>query len=345
MRKLTRKEVAAISAVLGVCSVGAKHAFACSEGGYGDTCLQQITIHASTCPDCDYIPLQSVNQVYTPPYPPAGPSYTPGSVTSSSGSVPPFNPANNPHCAHPGVDTADLQSFISPGEGNDAAVEAMTGSPHEYGKKYNNETGYVPWTNGWSVTYSSGYTYTCPAGADCYSGFTTDGIDLGQFTADQLIANGVPSSLVGPTGPLYNYTAQDKCAHGACALIAPTGWRAQGMIAAQTDGGAIPIMSAADAQSIFMGGYNWILGNLQTHMGSVPFGQLPNGTQEALMDYAFSQDGGNLTGIVLFDIQNEDWRSLGEYLLGQKSLRLALEGAAILADIREGKLPNQGGPC
>ena len=117
------------------------------------------------------------------------------------------------------------------------------------------------------------------------------------------------------------------------------------MIAAQTDGGAIPIMSAADAQSIFMGGYNWILGNLQTHMGSVPFGQLPNGTQEALMDYAFSQDGGNLTGIVLFDIQNEDWRSLGEYLLGQKSLRLALEGAAILADIREGKLPNQGGPC
>lgn len=342
MRKLTRKEIVAVSAMLGVFSFGAKQALACSAA---QPCtLPPVTISQYECPSCEYIPLNISNYIYAPPFSPPGPSYVPGTVTSPGGTVPPFDPSKNPHCTTPGVDKTSIQDFIAPNEGNDTLVEAMTGSPKEYGYAYNNETGYVPWTGGWSNTVS-GVTITCPLGPDCNSGFTTDGVDLSQWTSNALIANGAPSSLFGTAGVLTPFVLHQVCPHGTCTWDAPTGAKAMDMIAGDTSDGQNKLISTSNAQSLFNAAYNSILGNLQSHMGSVPFGQLPDGTQQAIMDYAWSQDGGSLSGTVASYITNMDWASLGTYLLGQKKLRLALDGAAILADIKSGKLPDKGGPC
>lgn len=334
MRKLTRKEVAAVSAVLGIFSVGAKHAFACSESGAnGQPCeLQQITVHAYSCPDCEYIP----PVWYAPPSSTMmGPSYTPGSGGSSGGSVPPFNPANNPHCATPGVDKGDIQSTIRANEGTDANVSALGAKNYGY-SWMTNETGYVP-----AKSYLTPYPN---------SGVTVNGVDLSKWWPWQLEQAGAPSSLFTPdVDSLMTHLVWSGGygGEGTPSPYAPTGDTALLQLYDSTNGGVTPLFTVAGGQEIFQAAYNAVLGNVQNSIGSVSFGQLPDGTQTAIMDFAWNQDAGYLSSnaTVRDDIRDEDWLSLGSYLLNQNNVRLALDGAAILADIKAGKLPEQGGPC
>ena len=341
MRKLTRKEVAAISAVLGIFSVGAKHAMACSESGAnGQPCtLQTVTVNAYSCPDCEYIsPVW-----YTPPssYAP-GPSYTPGSGGSTGGSVPPFNPANNPHCATPGVDKTDIQSTITANEGTDANVSAMGGK--NYGDPWmTNETGYVP-----AKSYLPPYPN---------SGVTVDGVDLSKWWNYQLEDNGAPSSLFTPAvDSLMTHLVWSGGypGEGTPSPYAPTGSTALNQLYIDTNGGATPLFTATGAEEIFQAAYNAVLGNVQSNIGSVSFGQLPDATQGAIMDFAWNVDSGYLWSnsigkTVQLDIEQQDWVGLGSYLLdlgfNDKNMRFAIDGAAILADIKAGKLPEQGNPC
>jgi hypothetical protein len=334
MRKLTRKEVAAISAVLGIFSVGAKHAMACSESGAnGQPCtLQTVTVNAYSCPDCEYVP----PQWWTPPTPSwDGGSFTAGTSGFSGGTVTPFNPANNPNCSTPPDNKAEIQSYILANEGNDALVSALSKTNYQ-DPWMNNETGYVP-----AESYMTPYPN---------SGVTVMGIDLSNWTPTELEDNGAPASLFTSTVDslmVHLVWSGGYPGEGTPSPYAPTGSAALNQLYIDTNAGATPLFTATGAQEIFQAGYNAILGAVQSNIGTVPFGQLPNGTQEGIMDYAFNADGGNLykNPTLLGYIKNEDWLSLGEYLLGMKRIRFATDGAAILTDIREGKLPEQGGPC
>lgn len=85
-------------------------------------------------------------------------------------------------------------------------------------------------------------------------------------------------------------------------------------------------------------------------MGTVDFAHLPNGTQEALMDYGRHNDAGNLNSTtdgqqVRYDVVNGHWLTLASFLAQHGGPRGGLEAGKIVKDMEDGKLPENGTPC
>ncbi len=330
MRKLTPKEVASLCALLSTCALGSKQVMACEVGV--PCTLPPVTAHA--CGDCE---LLQPNLEFTPFNDP-GTGYTVPTVYIPGESVPPFKPANNPNCATPAVDKTDIQSVIIQNEGADSAVEQMT--KNHYGIQLSNETGYVPWTNATSV---------CPAGPSCSSGLTVDGVDLSKWYPSQLIAQGAPSSIFTSTisGTFMPHGCRCKPPYTIPGAYSD---QAVSLIEAYTDNGTVPLFTSTQAQELNEAAYGAVLANLMNNIGSVKFSQLPNDTQQALMDFAWNQDAGYLTSTstgqqVQSYVEGGEWLLLADYLEANGGLRGALDAAKIRQDIASGKLPEYGQAC
>ena len=332
MRKLTPKEVTALCALLSTCALGSKRVMACEVGV--PCTLPPVVVQA--CGDCELV----APDIEFTPFNDPGTGYTIPTVDIPGDTVPPFNPSNNPNCATPAVDTSDIKSFIMQNEGADPAVQGMAGK--YYGKPLTNESGYVPWTNASS---------SCAAGPSCVSGLTTDGVDLSEWYPNQLEAQGAPASIF--TSLISNTFMPHTCELKFGIYVTCQGAKgsaALSLIEAYTDNGAVPFFTAAEAQELNNAAYGAVLTNLRDNIGSVDFAQLPNNTQQALMDFAWNQDAGYLTSTgvgqtVQSYVENGEWLILADYLEANGGLRGALDAAKIKQDIASGKLPEYGKPC
>lgn len=330
MRKLTPKEVAALCAVLSTCALGSKQVMACEV----DVPCTLPPVTVSACGDCELV---EPNVEYTPFNDP-GTGYTIPTVYISGEPVSPFNPANNPNCATPAVDTTDIKSFIMQNEGDDSAVSAS--STKHYQISLTNETGYVPYTNA---------TSSCAAGPNCNSGLTVDGVDLSKWFPSDLEAYGAPSTIFTATikGTFMPHPCRCKPGYTIQGVV---GSQALSLIEAYTDNGTVPFFTAAQAQELNDAAYGAVVANLRDNIGSVNFSQVPDNTQQALMDFAWNQDAGYLTSTsvgqqVQSYVENGEWLLLADYLEANGGLRGALDAAKIKQDIASGKLPEYGQPC
>lgn len=311
----------------------------------------------NACPVCRLI---SPDVIYIPVGSPGGPGFTPPTIRIPSQTVPKFSPTNNINCAVAKADIAGIKAFVLAREGNTALVSAETGSKSEYGIPYTNWTGYIPWTQGYSITTSGGVTYTCPAGPSCGSGATTRGVDLSQWFVWQLEQGGAsPSIFTGDILSFMPYTYQIPIGPHKWVTVTqpgPTGQRALNLLNADTLNGSAPLFgqtvaqAQAIAQELENAALNETLINLRNSMGTVVFNQLPDNTQIALADWAWRHDSGILMSTIPGQtiqgyITNGQWKELAAYLLKLGGTRNAMEAALIRLDISHGLLPQNGQPC
>jgi hypothetical protein len=114
--------------------------------------------------------------------------------------------------------------------------------------------------------------------------------------------------------------------------------------------GKNPLWLAPQSQQLNSAAYGAVLTSLRDDIGSVNFAQLPDNTQQALMDFAWLQDSGYLTSTttgqqVQSYVEGGEWLLLADYLEANAGLRRALDAAKFRQDIASGKLPECGQPC
>ncbi|MDA8206228.1 MAG: hypothetical protein M0Z36_09165 [Thermaerobacter sp.] len=334
MRKLTPRQVSALSAALSAFVIGRAHAVLCSEDPAAPDCtLSEIVINS--CQYCEEIqpgwwyegPIPSLTEV-------GGISVLPDPTDIPAVTTIPFSPNNNPDCKVNSIHNNTIGDFIMSNEGGDSQVEQETLSNYHY--KLTNETMYVP---------PDSSTHQPSAGSGC----TVDGVDLHQWYTSQLEAGGAPASIfanpdikmcMGPSGvtgapaenDIYNWSYD---------------WR---------NYGTAPLLTSTEGWQLFSAAFTEVQNGVQNDIsvatnGTLAFAELPATAQAAIMDFSWYNDGGvlnnpNNTIAVqsLNFIANNNWDGLISYW---KSLggRYAIEAGELMQARKDGELPPTGAPC
>ena len=332
MRKLTRREVSALSAVLSAFVVGRAHAALCSEDPGAPNCtLPQISINS--CQYCEEIqpgtwfetPTSSQTGV-------GGIAVMPAPTVIPAVTTIPFSPSNNPNCKVNSVDDSGISSFIIGREVSDSQVESTTEEFYHY--ELNNETMFVPPVKNTGQP-SSG------------SGCTVDGVDLHWWYPSQLEAGGAPASIFA------NSDIKQCMAPGGL-----TGSNAENAIYNWSydwrNYGTAPLLTSTEGWQIFSGAFNEVLSGIENSLvgSNIVFGELPNSAQVAIMDFSWYNDGGVLNNpnnsiaqASLQYIQRDQWDQLISYWQSLDNPRYAKDAGELMQARKDGELPGTGAPC
>ena len=194
------------------------------------------------------------------------------------------------------------------------------------------------------------------------------GVDGSQNNVESLEANAAPGTLAvlqalfAPGMPLYNMFGHKNTSslcrrNNDCTIIYPT--KGQSALSAleyfTTQGSGTPanpdtltgvpslgVSAAQGAMDIFEAGYNQDITNsflLQVSgSATAPFNEWPSSAQQALADFAWWNNGGNLSNTALSYALNGDFGALTAYMAGFGT-QGARDAAVLDDDLLEGKLP------
>ncbi len=333
MRKLTPRQVSALSAALSAFVIGRAHAVLCSEDPAAPNCtLSEIVINS--CQYCEEIqpgwwyegPIPSLTEV-------GGISVLPDPTDIPAVTTIPFSPNNNPDCKVNSIHNNTIGDFIMSNEGGDSQVKSETLG--NYGYELTNDTMYVP---------PDPTTHQPSAGSGC----TVDGVDLHQWYTSQLEAGGAPASIfanpdikmcMGPSG-VTGTTAENDIYNWSY------DWR---------NYGTAPLLTSTEGWQLFSAAFTEVQNNVQSAInlatsGNLVFAELPATAQAAIMDFGWYNDGGYLgtdhkiaeQSLTLMASENWDglisyWKSLGG--------RYAIEAGELMQARKDGELPGTGAPC
>ena len=335
MRKLTPRQVTALSAALSAFVIGRAHAVLCSEDPAAPDCtLSEIVINS--CQYCEEIqpgwwyessiPSQtSVGGISVAPAPTVIPSVT----------TIPFSPNNNPDCKVNVVHDNTIGDFIMSNEGGDPQVENET--LHNYGYELTNETMYVP---------PDSSTHQASVGSGC----TVDGVDLHWWYPSQLEAGGAPASIFAnpdikmcmAPGGVTGTTAENDIYNWSY------DWR---------NYGTAPLLTSTEGWQLFSAAFTEVQNGVQNAIttatsGNLVFAELPATAQAAIMDFSWYNDGGVLNNInnpiavrSLNLMANDNWDGLISYWKSLNNPRYAAEAGVLMKARAAGELPGTGAPC
>ncbi len=347
MRKLTPRQVSALSAALSAFVIGRAHAVLCSEDPAAPNCtLSEIVINS--CQYCEEIqPGVWFEGVIPSQTGVGGTSVLPDPTVVPAVTTIPFSPNNNPDCKVNSIHDNTIGDFIMSSEGGDSQVESET--LDDYGYEQTNETLYVPPAKQ-DPTCTSDCAYIPSPGSGC----TVDGVDLHQWYTSQLEAGGAPASIfanpdikmcMGPSG-VTGTTAENDIYNWSY------DWR---------NYGTAPLLTSTEGWQLFSAAFTEVQNGVQNAItnatgGNLVFAELPATAQAAIMDFSWYNDGGVLNNpnnaIAVQSLQlmaNDNWDGLISYwqklATEYHNPRFAAEAGELMKARAAGELPGTGAPC
>ena len=340
MRKLTPRQVSALSAALSAFVIGRAHAVLCSEdpGATPDCTISEIIINS--CQYCEEIqPGVWFEGVIPSQTGVGGTSILPDPTVVPAVTTIPFSSSNNPDCKTNYIHDNTISTFIMSNEGGDSQVESATLS--NYGYELTNETMYVP---------PDPTTHQPTVGSGC----TVDGVDLHWWYPSQLEAGGAPASIfanpdikmcMGPSGVTGSTAESDIYSWSY-------DWRYLGQP---------PLLTSTEGWQLFSAAFTEVQNNVQSAInlatnGNLVFAELPATAQAAIMDFAWYNDGGylgNQNNLIAKNslnlMVNDNWDGLISYwqqlATEYHNPRYAAEAGELMQARKDGELPGTGAPC